>query len=165
MDTTHLEDIHNYRYHGEWIGTSGQPTEAQLGGIAKTGFRTVINLALHDDPRYSLPDEPGTVAALGMQYVHIPVQFAAPTLQNLADFCAAMDQHQGEMVWVHCAANIRVSVFLGLYRVIQLGWEPDSAFAPMRSLWTPNAVWSSFIASALEQPRGGTGCKAMSSSP
>ena len=62
-------------------------------------------LALHDDPRYSLPDEPGTVKSLGLTYVHIPAQFSAPTKADLLGFFAAMEAHREEKVWVRCAAT------------------------------------------------------------
>ena len=149
MSDDALSAIHNYRAVDEVLGTSGQPTVAQLGRIAEAGYRTVINLALHDDPRYSLPDEAGTVRSLGMRYVHIPVQFASPTESDLLAFCAAMDESAGDKVWVHCAANMRVTAFLGLYRVIGQGWPRERAFELMRGLWQPNEVWSAFIAAML----------------
>lgn len=151
MTGTTVTSIYNYRAVDESLGTSGQPSVAQLGAIAEAGFTTVINLALHDDPRYSLPDEPGSVQSLGMAYVHIPVQFSAPTQANLVEFFSAMEAHQGEKVWVHCAANMRVSAFLGLYRVLRQGWQPERAFALMNDLWQPNEVWSTYISSMLEQ--------------
>lgn len=151
-----LASIYNYRSVGESLCTSGQPSVSQLREIAEAGFTTIINLALHDDPRYSLPDEAGVVQSLGMTYMHIPVQFSAPKEANLLEFFAAMQAHEGESVWVHCAANMRVSAFLGLYRVIKQGWERTSAFDLMEGLWQPNEIWSSFIASMLakhsEQP-------------
>ena len=149
-----LSGIHKVRAVDESLCTSGQPTVAQLQEIAAAGFTTVINLALHDDPRYSLADEAGTVRSLGMGYVHIPVQFSAPTKKDLAEFFAAMKAHEGQKVWVHCAANIRVSAFLGLYRVIEKRWEREAAFAQLSELWQPDDVWSSFIDSALESQNG-----------
>ena len=154
MINTALSGIYKVRSVDESLCTSGQPTVAQLQEIAAAGFKTVINLALHDDPRYSLPDEAGTVRSLGMGYVHIPVQFFAPTKQDLAQFFAAMKAHEGQKVWAHCAANIRVSVFLGLYRVIEQRWERELAFAQLSELWKPDEVWSAFIESALESPNG-----------
>lgn len=147
-----LSGIYKMRSVDASLCTSGQPTEAQLQEIAAAGFMTVINLALHDDPRYSLPDEAGTVKSLGMNYVHIPVQFSAPTKQNLTQFFSAMKAHEGQKIWIHCAANMRVSVFLGLYRVIEQGWKRELAFAQLRELWKPDEVWSAFIESALELP-------------
>jgi uncharacterized protein (TIGR01244 family) len=153
MPMEDLERIYNYRNVDESLGTSGQPTVAQLRSIAAAGFDTVINLALHDDPRYSLPDERTAVESLGLDYVHIPVKFAAPAQSDLQAFFAAMEAHRGRKVWVHCAANMRVSAFLGLYRVVIQGWEEERAFELMRGLWQPDEVWSAFIASALQRAR------------
>jgi uncharacterized protein (TIGR01244 family) len=147
-----LEHIYNYRPIDETLATSGQPSLQQLQAIAEAGFSVVINLALHDDPRYSLPDEPGTAASLGLEYVHIPVQFGSPTRHDLLAFFHAMDEHGGQKVWVHCAANMRVSAFLGLYRVIRQGWDEERAFDLMRDLWQPDEVWSAFISAALQAP-------------
>lgn len=151
---TALAAIHRYRAVDDRIATSGQPTEAQLGAIARAGYTAVINLALHDDPRYSLPDEAGTARALGLAYIHIPVQFKAPTRPDLDTFFAAMDAHRSDRLWIHCAANLRVSAFLGLYRVLRLGWAREPAFAQWHALWEdPDEVWTSFIAARLaEQP-------------
>ncbi|MET0334270.1 MAG: protein tyrosine phosphatase family protein [Rhizobacter sp.] len=152
--TASLTAIYAHRPVDDRLGTSGQPTVAQLGAIAEAGYTTVINLGLHDDKRYALPDEAGTVAALGMRYVHIPVQFGAPTRSDLKAFFDAMDAARSERVWVHCAANMRVSAFLGLYWALRDGQEHERAFALMHELWKrqPNEVWPAFIADALAWP-------------
>ena len=149
MTTESLASIHKYRQIDGSLSTSGQPSIKQLAAIADAGFQTIINLALHDDPRYSLPDEPGVVAGLGLKYVHIPVQFSAPTTTDLQAFFNAMETEASGMIWIHCAANIRVSAFLGLYRVIKQGWNQDEAFALMHGLWEPDQVWSTFINTTL----------------
>jgi uncharacterized protein (TIGR01244 family) len=145
-----LSEIYKIRAVNESLCTSGQPTVAQLHEIAAAGFKAVINLGLHNDPRYSLPDEGETVRSLGMGYIHIPVQFSAPTKKDLLEFFAAMNAHDGEKVWVHCAANIRVSAFLCLYRVMVGRWDREEAFAQLYNFWQPDEVWSAFIESALE---------------
>lgn len=146
--------IRNCRVASEALCTSGQPTEEQLASIAAAGYEVIINLALHDDPRYSLRDEPGVVRSLGLSYVHIPVQFAAPSEADLVAFFAAMEANHGRKLWIHCAANCRVSAFLGLYRVIKQGWRHEQAFELMRSLWQPNEVWSSFMEAMLARHGG-----------
>jgi len=35
---------------------------------------------------------------------------------------------------------MRVSAFVGLHRVLRLGWEREPAFALMRDVWEPNPV-------------------------
>src|SRR5207253_2751711 len=115
------------------------------------GHAEAAHAAGFDDPRYSLADEAGCVRGLGMTYVHIPVQFAAPTEQNLLDFFDAMDAHAGETLLVHCAANYRVTAFVGLYRAIRLRWNEERAFETMRSVWEADGVWQRFIAEMLRK--------------
>jgi protein tyrosine phosphatase (PTP) superfamily phosphohydrolase (DUF442 family) len=144
-----LSDICHYQAISPLLASSGQPDERQLAEIAAHGYSTVINLGLHDDPRYALPDERGTVEVLGMAYLHIPVQFTAPTREDLARFCTAMAAQQTAKTWVHCAANKRVSVFLGLYWHLYGGQTVADAFALQRGIWEPDAVWERFIAECL----------------
>ena len=149
-----LSESRNFREVDERLLTAGQPNEAQLADAARRGVQVVINLALHDDPRYSLADEAGCVRGLGMDYVHIPVQFNGPTEENLRAFISAMDAHRGKTILVHCAANYRVTAFVGLYRVLCERWVAEKAFQPMRTVWEPNPVWKQFIANMLQRAQG-----------
>jgi len=150
--STHISQARNFRKVNERLLTSGQPNESQLASARAAGVEVVINLAMHDDPRYSLQDEPGTVESLGMTYVHIPVQFGAPTEANLLAFFAAMDAHRGRALLVHCGANYRVSAFLGLYNMLKRGHPRDEAFALMDSVWKPNPVWTQFLEEMSSRP-------------
>jgi len=150
-----ISDIHNYRQAAPDIATSGQPREDQLVAIAAAGYEVVVNLALHDDPRYSLTDEASSVQTLGIEYIHIPVRFGAPTTDDLTLFFDAMDRSRGRRVWIHCAANMRVTAFLGLYRHLREGWPEERAFSLMRDVWQPNDVWSSFIAEQVANAGAG----------
>lgn len=143
-----IEDITNYLKLTERVATSGQPSDAQIAEIAAAGYQVVVNLALAG-AEYSLPDEARVVQACGMEYVHIPVIWAQPTLQNLDDFFVAMDANQEKRIFVHCAANMRVSVFMALYRILRLGWPPQQAFADMLKIWAPKGTWADFIALAM----------------
>ncbi len=146
---TSVADIFNYRQAAPDLATSGQPREDQLQAIANAGYEAIVNLALHDDPRYSLEDEGSSVKALGLQYIHIPVQFNAPSESDLAEFFEAMEHCRGLRLWVHCAANMRVTAFLGLYWRIHEGWPEDRAFALLREIWQPDALWAEFIRAQL----------------
>ena len=146
-----LSAIYHYRQAGPNLATSGQPTEEQLQSIAAAGYQVVINLALHNDPRYSLKDEAQSVQALGLEYVHIPVQFASPTPSYLHRFFETMDANESQRIWVHCAANYRVTAFVGLYLCSRKGYSESEAFALMREVWQPDATWSHFIETQLRR--------------
>ncbi|EQD38438.1 Beta-lactamase hydrolase-like protein, partial [mine drainage metagenome] len=157
-----LARIYNVREVAPDLATSGQPDVDELAAIAATGYQCIINLALHD-AEYALPDEAGTVRVLGMDYVHIPVAFDAPTPQDLRTFFAAMDANRGKRIWVHCAANKRVSAFLGLWLHLCRGVPLSEAFAPQREIWQPDAVWSHFIAATLDGRNGWSPPRTMAS--
>jgi len=140
-----LEEIKNYRSVSPDLATAGQPTEAQIKEVAEAGFDAVVNLGLLD-PRYCLPDEAGLVRSLGLEYFHIPVDFQAPLRGDLEKFFEAMAACDHKRVFVHCAANYRVSCFVSLYGQARLGWSLAEAQAHIAALWEPNEVWSAFLA-------------------
>ncbi len=150
MDAPELAAITNYRRLAPDLITGGQPTEAQLALVAAAGAEVVINLG-RLDPAYALPDERGTVEALGLIYEHIPVAWEQPTPADLDTFFAAMDRHAGRRVFVHCAANYRASAFVMLYRVLRLGWPIANALPDMRTIWDPAEypAWQAFLERAL----------------
>jgi uncharacterized protein (TIGR01244 family) len=124
-----------------------------LAAVARAGFTTVISL-LPEEPHYSLPGEAEIVARLGMTFEHIPVIWSAPAQADLEQFFTAMERHAGEPVFVHCAANMRVSAFMFLYRVKQLGWRREDALPDLHALWQPNATWQAFIDNELKPQKG-----------
>jgi protein tyrosine phosphatase (PTP) superfamily phosphohydrolase (DUF442 family) len=137
-------DTHNWRRLGERLTTSGQPTEEQLEAIAGLGVDCVVNLGLHTHPK-ALPDERARVTALGMDYVHQPVDFQNPTEGDLAAFCDLMDRLEGRTVHVHCIANYRVSAFLYRWRIDRLGWDEARARADLDAIWTPEGPWTAIV--------------------
>lgn len=146
-----LEHIYNFRWRAPDLATGGQPLEDELHAVAQAGFDVVIDLALLD-AEYSLPDEPGLARALGMDFFHIPVIWEAPTQENLQQFFRVMQQVQGRKIFLHCAANMRVSVFLALYRMLHLDWNYADAMAEVTDIWEPDDVWQAFIQQAIAHP-------------
>jgi uncharacterized damage-inducible protein DinB/protein tyrosine phosphatase (PTP) superfamily phosphohydrolase (DUF442 family) len=138
------EWIRNFLAVDPRLATGGQPTEAQLGALARAGYQVVINLGLLD-PRYCLPDEAALVAGLGLAYHHVPVQFDAPAAADFDRFAALMDGCREQRTFVHCAANYRVSAFVALYGERRFGWTRAEADAHIRRLWEPNATWQAFL--------------------
>jgi uncharacterized protein (TIGR01244 family) len=145
-----LSTIYNMLSLTDDLGTSGQPTSAQLAAIKEAGYEVVINLATGTTPR-DLPNEADVVAAQGMEYIHIPVVWTNPTEADLARFFEVMDATQHQKRFVHCIANMRVSAFLFLYRTLRQGMPLETARATMAQIWEPNPIWQKFITEALER--------------
>ncbi|MFC2030878.1 protein tyrosine phosphatase family protein [Chloroflexota bacterium] len=143
-----LDQILNYLQITETIGTAGQPTAGQFAHIAAAGYELVINLAMTDSSN-ALADEGSVVAGLGLDYVHIPVVWEAPAQRDLERFMAVMDRNRDRKVFVHCVLNLRVSVFVFLYRVIRQGLDVEAARQPLERIWEPDPIWKAFINQSL----------------
>jgi uncharacterized protein (TIGR01244 family) len=150
MDDSIVSGIRDYRKLSERIATAGQPTQEELAAVARAGYEVVINLDVSDSS-YALEDEGRLVRSLGLEYVHIPV-WEQPTKADLERFFEIMEARQDKTLFVHCAANRRVSVFMALYRILRLGWAVHEAYA-WTFLDTMPQVWRTFFDDVLEEDR------------
>jgi protein tyrosine phosphatase (PTP) superfamily phosphohydrolase (DUF442 family) len=139
-----LDSILNFVQISETIATAGQPTEAQLIDIRNAGYQTIVNLALTTSTN-ALPNEQEIVEAQGMHYVHIPVVWENPTQDDLHRFFESMNENANRKVFIHCAMNMRVSVFVYLYRRIQESVPDNLAQKDLYKVWIPNETWQNFI--------------------
>ena len=143
-----LEHIRAFLMLAEGVGTSGMPRAEQFTDIAAAGFKTVINLALPTSDN-ALPNEGDLVTRAGMTYVHIPVLFDAPQRADYDRFERIMNSVKSQPVFIHCAANMRVSAFMFLFRLRNSQIPRQAAEADLHKIWRPDNVWTKFIDSVL----------------
>jgi protein tyrosine phosphatase (PTP) superfamily phosphohydrolase (DUF442 family) len=132
------------------LATAGQPTVKQFRAIADADYETVINLALPTSDG-AIANEAQLVQSLGMEYIAIPVNWESPTMADLEEFLRVMEQRQRQKIFVHCAKNMRVSVFVYLYHCLYLNCEHEQAIADLHKIWQPNETWQKFIDTKLTQ--------------
>lgn len=147
-----IEDIYNFLKLSDSIATAGQPTAEQFLAVKKSGYQTVVNLALPESLN-ALPNEQAVVEAQGMDYMHIPVIWEKPTLEDIKHFFSVMETNADKNIFVHCAANMRVSAFMYLYRLIHEHINEEDAKKDLYKIWVPNENWQKFIAQVIEYYR------------
>jgi protein tyrosine phosphatase (PTP) superfamily phosphohydrolase (DUF442 family) len=138
-----IENIDNFLQLSDYLATAGQPNIVQYPAIAAAGYQVVINLGLKDSPK-ALADEAAIASNLGIEYIQIPVIWGAPTLTDFQKFTSVMDAYSNQKIFVHCAANKRVSAFIYLYRVCA-GVAETTAKIDLAKIWTLDLVWQDFI--------------------
>ncbi|MBL8079451.1 MAG: protein tyrosine phosphatase family protein [Anaerolineales bacterium] len=145
-----MKDIYNFLQLTDTLFSSGMPTPEQLPLLAENGVQVVINLATSKSEG-AIPNEKELIEALKIKYYNIPVEWSAPTAEDLQQFFDLMDEHKKSKVLVHCQANYRATGFVTLYRILRLGWEKDKAFVEMNKIWNPEdfPIWQSFIDKSL----------------
>jgi len=144
-----LEQIVNFYQIDENIGTSGQPEAGQFSDISAAAYEIVLNLALSDSPN-AIENENNIISKLNMNYVHIPVDFKAPTLEDLEAFFEHMEKHKNKKIFVHCVMHWRVSAFMFLYHTVKSDMSFTDALQHMNAVWEPESVWQEFINNALD---------------
>lgn len=147
-----MEDIYNFLKISDTIATSGQPTSEQFSAIKQAGYQVIVNLALPESLN-ALKDEKQIVESQGMQYVHIPVVWENPTMENVTEFVSVMEAIADKKVFVHCAANMRVSAFMYLYRRLHQGISDEDAKKDLQKIWIPNEIWQNFIEQVMSMQK------------
>ena len=145
LQSSNLKKIFNYYKVPDLFETSGQPNNKQLISIANGGYEAVINLAPNTTIEGRIINEEGILKSNNITYIHIPVDFNNPLDEDFNKFVAALEQNKYKKIWVHCAANMRVSAFVFKYRRDVLGLSPKNIEEDLEAIWVPNKTWSSFL--------------------
>ena len=147
-DSSALSSAYNFVEISDSLSTAGQITNEEIAAAGEAGFDVVVNLAPARRDRNL--EEGFRVTEAGMTYVQIPVDWQAPALRDLELFFDVMDANRDRRVFVHCFANMRVSVFVYLYRTLRQGVPEEDAWDEVLEVWDPGAdpetaQWPVFI--------------------
>ena len=93
-----VEGSYNFHRVSATATTSGVVSAERLGRLGSEGYDTVINL-LPDSSEYAIAGEADIVGEHGLNYVYIPVDFAAPTGADLGAF---FDAHRSPPRMTRC---------------------------------------------------------------
>ena len=145
-----LEELSNFHQYSPQFASSGQPSTKQLQDVKDAGFERVIYLAFSENES-AIDDEDGSVTELGMDYIHIPVDWGNPTSSNFYAFAGIMQTGPPQKTLLHCQVNFRASTFSFLYRVIYLDVDVSDAKEDLNLVWQPNETWRNFIFDVLQE--------------
>lgn len=132
------------------LTTSGQPTAAALAHLGELGFEAVVYLA-PSTVSDAIAEEPALVRRQGLEFVHIPIPFGAPTAAHFEQLAATLERLQGKKVLVHCQVNMRASSMVFLYRTTIRHEAPATAYEAVTRVWAPQGPWRQLIEEVLRQ--------------
>jgi len=134
----------------ENLMTSALPSEDDFGAISAAGYETIISLCEPTDS-ITLDNEDALVTDAGMRYIHLPVDFDTPTVEDYELLRDLLNLFVGQKVWLHCTKNYRVSAIMYLYNTIDRGVAPEMAKMSMHTIWQPTQPWQNMITEALDK--------------
>ena len=108
----------------------GQPKKEDYKALADLGINTIVDLR-NDPTDYEKP----AAEALGMKYIHIPMDDAEyPSDANIARFLEVMNDPGNGKMFVHCkGGKHRAGVTGAVYRFNKYGWDYDRVFKEMEN--------------------------------
>ena len=109
------------------VACGGATETAALDGLAKDGFKAVINLRLASEANANIEANAAHAKSLGLNYVHIPFNGQQPDPKAVDQFLATIANKANQPVYIHCGSASRVGSMWLVKRVLQDGWAVDKA--------------------------------------
>jgi tyrosine-protein phosphatase SIW14 len=127
----HITGIHNAGKITDSLYRGAQPKEAGLSELKILGISTIVDL--RSENREKIAWERKRAEALGMRFVHIPVNgWSNPTEEQLVQFFSLFHDHPEEKIFMHCHfGEDRTGVFIAVYRMTFEKWSAEQAMKEM----------------------------------
>jgi len=109
------------------VACGGATETTALDGLAKDGFKTVINLRLATEANANIEANAAHAKSLGLNYVHIPFNGQQPDPKAVDQFLATIANKANQPAYIHCGSASRVGSMWLVKRVLQDGWTVEKA--------------------------------------
>ena len=109
------------------VACGGATETSALEGLAKDGFKSVINLRQATEANANIEQNSAKAKELGLKYIHIPFNTQQLDPAVIDKFLAAVSDKNNQPAYVHCGSASRVGSVWLAKRVIQDGWTVEKA--------------------------------------
>ena len=109
------------------VACGGATETSALEGLAKDGFKSVINLRQATEANANIEQNAARAKELGLKYIHIPFNTQQLDASVIDKFLAAIADKSNQPAYVHCGSASRVGSVWLAKRVIQDGWTVEKA--------------------------------------
>jgi uncharacterized protein (TIGR01244 family) len=135
------------------VACGGATETSALDGLARDGFKSVINLRLATEANANIDLNAAHAKSVGLNYIHIPFNGQQPDPKVVDRFLAAVANKANQPVYIHCASATRVGAVWLVKRVLQDGWPVDKATEEARQIGLRSAPLEKFALSYIESHR------------
>jgi uncharacterized protein (TIGR01244 family) len=135
------------------VACGGATETSALDGLAKDGFKSVINLRLASEANANIELNAAHAKSLGLTYIHIPFNGAQPDHKVVDQFLAAVANKANQPAYVHCGSASRVGAVWLVKRVIQDGWTIEKATEEARAIGLRSDALEKFALSYIAAHR------------
>lgn len=130
------------------VACAGATTPAALAEVKKQGYASVLNLRMASEGGADIEAAQAAAKALGLTYIHLPMNSAAPDPGLVDGFLKAVTEKRNQPVFIHCASANRAAALWMIKRMVVDTWDADKAGTEAAALGLTNPALKTF---ALEQ--------------
>jgi len=132
------------------VACGGATETSALDGLAKDGFKTVINLRMPTEAGVNLEQNAAHAKELGLKYVNIPFNGQQPDPKAVDQFLATIADKTNQPVYIHCGSASRVGSMWLVKRVLQDGWTVEKATEEAKLIGLRGEPLEKFAVSYIE---------------
>ena len=121
--------VTNYTRVDATVACGGATSMDAYPVLKAEGFAAVINLRQADEAGASIGESKAAAEAVGLKYIHVPLNSRAPSAEAADAFLAAVTDPANSPVYIHCATANRVGAVWLIKRVLIDGWDVATATA------------------------------------
>jgi protein tyrosine phosphatase (PTP) superfamily phosphohydrolase (DUF442 family) len=133
-----IAGVANLARISEHLYRGAQPTREGFAQLKAMGIKTIVNLRETHDDR-------GLIEGLGLHYVELPFNPAAPNDDIIAGFMRTVCDPANQPVFVHClAGSDRTGTVVAVYRSVVQGWPMDEAVKELERFGF-HEVWTELL--------------------
>ncbi len=126
------------------IACAGATGPEAMPEIKKLGFVSVINLRQASETGANVPAGEAAAKAVGLRYIHIPFNAAAPDPTVVDSFIAAVKSPENQPAFVHCGSANRAAALWMIKRLVVDRWDVDKASTEAAALGLTSAPLKQF---------------------
>ena len=116
------------------VACAGATKADAVPEIKKMGFKSIINVREANEPGAEVEAEAAAAKAVGLNFVHVPFNVAAPAPDLVDRFLAAIAKPENNPAFIHCAAGGRAATLWLIKRVQIDGWDEQRALEEATAL-------------------------------
>ncbi len=135
------------------VACGGATDTAALEGLAKDGFKAVINLRMPTEKGANIEENAARAEEVGLKYISIPFNGQQPDPTVVDQFLATIADTSNQPVFVHCASATRVGALWLTKRVLQDGWTVEKATEEAHLIGLGNPALEKFALDYIETHR------------
>ena len=134
VQNVEVPGISNFSRTGMEAGFGGATQPSAMGWLKDDGFVSVINLRLASEEGVELDASRAAAGAVGLNYIHLPLDTDNVDPQIIDDFLAAVRNELNQPVYVHCGSGTRAAALWMIKRVTVDSWDIDEASQEARAI-------------------------------